>query len=72
MADIAVLGFGVVGSGTVEVFDKNSDIITQRAGQNIRIKYILDIRDFSGSPYENLFVKDFETIENDPDVTVVV
>ena len=72
MADIAVLGFGVVGSGTVEVFDKNSDIITQRAGQSIRIKYILDIRDFSGSPYETLFIKDFETIENDPDVTVVV
>jgi len=72
MANVAVLGFGVVGSGTVEVIDKNSDKITQNAGQDIRVKYILDIRDFSGSPYAGLFTKDFETIENDPEVTVVV
>ena len=72
MIDVAVLGFGVVGSGTVEVIDKNSERIARNAGRDIRVKHILDVRDFSGSPYENLFAKDFDTIVNDPDVAVVV
>ena len=72
MAEVAVLGFGVVGSGTVEILDKNSDRIKHNAGQVIQVKYILDIREFPGSPYENLFIKDFETIVNDPDIKVVV
>ncbi|MCL2365758.1 MAG: homoserine dehydrogenase [Oscillospiraceae bacterium] len=72
MAEIAVLGFGVVGSGTVEVLDKNSAKVAKNAGQNIRVKYILDIRDFSDSPFHSLFVNDFETIVNDPDISVVV
>ena len=72
MTDVAVLGFGVVGSGAVEVLDKNTARITRNAGQGIRVKYILDVRDFPGSPYESLFIKDFETIVNDPDIAVVV
>lgn len=72
MADVAVLGFGVVGSGTVEILDKNADTITRNASQTIRLKYILDVREFPSNPYEHLLVKDFETIVNDPDVKVVV
>ena len=72
MIDIAVLGFGVVGSGTVEVLDKNTDRIARNAGHGIRVKYILDVREFPESPYKDLFVKDFETIINDPDIAVVV
>ena len=72
MTEVAVLGFGVVGSGTVEVFDKNSGRITRNAGQSIHVKYILDIRDFPGSPYEHLIVKDFETIIDDPDIKIVI
>ena len=72
MINIAVLGFGVVGSGTVEVLEKNSDTIEKNAGRSIRVKHILDVRDFPGSPYKNLFAKDFDTIINDPDVVVVV
>ena len=72
MVDVAVLGFGVVGSGVVELIDKNAGQIARAAGQEIRVKYILDIRDFPDSSYSDLFVKDFETIENDPDVSVVV
>ena len=72
MEQIAVLGYGVVGSGAVEVLDRNSDRIARNAGQEIRVKYILDVRDFPGSPYENLLVKDFETIVNDPEIAVVV
>ena len=72
MAEIAVLGFGVVGSGVVEVIDKNSAMITRNAGQRIHVKYILDLRDFPDSPYQDLFVKDFETILSDQDIAVVV
>ena len=72
MINVAVLGFGVVGSGTVEVLDRNSAKIAQSAGQDIRVKYILDIRDFPESPYKNLLISDFETILNDADIAVVV
>ncbi|MCL2408228.1 MAG: homoserine dehydrogenase [Oscillospiraceae bacterium] len=72
MIEVAVLGFGVVGSGIVEVLDKNSAEITRNAGQEIRVKYILDMRDFPGSPYERLLVKDFGIIERDPGVSIVV
>jgi len=72
MVEIAVLGFGVVGSGTVEVIDKNSERITCNAGQDIRVKHILDVRDFPASPYKSLFVDSFETVLSDPDVAVVV
>ena len=72
VTEIAVLGYGVVGSGTVEVLERNSEKVARNAGQNIRVKHILDIREFPDSPHKNLFASDFETIENDPDVSVVV
>lgn len=71
MAKIAVLGYGVVGSGTVEVFYKNKESLEKKAGQELDIKYILDLRDFPDSPYQDKFVKDFDTILNDDEVTVV-
>ncbi len=71
MAKIAVLGYGVVGSGTVEVFYKNKESLEKKAGTDLDIKYILDVRDFDDSPYKDKFVKDFDIILNDPEVTVV-
>lgn len=71
MAKIAVLGYGVVGSGTVEVFYKNKEALEKKAGTDLDIKYILDIRDFDDSPYKDKFVKDFDVILNDPEVTVI-
>jgi len=71
MIKIAVLGYGIVGSGVVQVLDINSETITKNAGVKIEVKYILDIREFNESPYKSLFIKDFETILNDPEVTVV-
>ncbi len=71
MVKIAVLGYGVVGSGTVEVFYKNKESLEKKAGQELDIKYILDIRDFDDSPYKEKFVKDFDIILNDPEVTVI-
>lgn len=69
---IAVLGYGVVGSGVVELMHKNPETISQKAAMPIDIKYILDIRDFKDSPYADLFTKDFNQILNDPEIEVVV
>ena len=71
MAKIAVLGYGVVGSGTVEVLYKNKESLEKKAGQELDIKYILDVRDFPDSPFCDKFVKDFDVILNDPEVTVI-
>ena len=50
MVNIAVMGYGTVGSGVVEVINTNGELINQRAGDAINIKYVLDIRDFPGDP----------------------
>lgn len=73
MVKAAVMGYGVVGSGTVEVFYKNlSSIKTKIGDDDVDIKYILDLRDFTGTPYDNKFIKDFNIILNDPEITVAV
>ena len=71
MSKIAVLGYGVVGSGVVELFYKNKESILKKAGKDADIKYILDIRDFPDSPYIDKFTKDINDILNDDEVTVV-
>lgn len=71
MIKIAVMGYGVVGSGTVEVFYKNHESIKEKVGDDIELKYILDLRDFDDSPYKNKFIKDFNIILNDPEISVV-
>lgn len=71
MSVIAVIGYGVVGSGTVELFEKNKVSIQKKVGRPVDIKYILDLRDFSDSPFAEKFTKDFEVILNDPEVEVV-
>lgn len=72
MINIAVLGYGTVGSGVVEVINTNQDSINRRAGDEIRIKYVLDLRDFPGDPVQEVLVHDYETIVNDPEVDIVV
>ncbi len=72
MINIAVLGYGTVGSGVVEVFRTNHETINKRAGEEIKIKYVLDLRDFPGNPVEEILVHDFEQIVNDPEVDIVV
>lgn len=67
----AVLGHGVVGSGVVELFYKNKKSIEKRAGTEMDVKYILDLRDFPDSPYADKFTKDFNDILNDDEVTSV-
>ncbi len=72
MISIALMGHGTVGSGVVEVLTKNHESIVHKAGEEINIKYILDLRDFPDSPYADRFIKDFSIIENDDDVKIVV
>lgn len=72
MTNIAVLGYGTVGSGVVQVINTNQDSINRRAGDEIRIKYVLDLRDFPGDPVQEVLVHDYETIVNDPEVDIVV
>lgn len=70
---VAVMGFGTVGSGVVELLYKNHDSIVKRSMQDsLELKYILDIRDFPNSPYKDKFTKDFNVILNDPEVQIVV
>lgn len=72
MIQIAVMGYGVVGSGVVEVITSHDESIASRAKEKINIKYILDIRDFPGSPFADKFTKNFEDIIGDDEVKVVV
>ena len=72
MAKIAIMGFGTVGSGVLEVCRRNAASIARRAGEPVEVKYILDVRDFSGSPDAALFTKSIDTILNDPEIKVVV
>jgi homoserine dehydrogenase len=71
MISVALLGFGVVGSGCAEVLTANKEKIEAHIGQKINIKYILDLREFPDSPFGHLVVHDFNTILNDPEVSVV-
>lgn len=69
---IAVMGCGTVGSGVVDIFDSKPCLVKNSTGKNIEVKYILDIRDFSGSPYESRIVKDIDVIADDPEIEAVV
>ncbi len=71
MINIALLGFGVVGSGTAEVLTENKSIIEKKLGREYNIKYILDLRDFPDSPFSDAIVHDFNTILEDDTVSVV-
>jgi len=72
MAEIAVLGYGTVGSGVVEVLRKNRASIEKKAAQPVVLKYILDVRKFPGSPDENLITDDIEKILTDDSIKIIV
>lgn len=72
MINIAVLGYGTVGSGVVEVIQTNQDIVNKRAGEEVNIKYVLDLRDFEGDPIQKILVHDYNVILEDEEVKIVV
>lgn len=71
MIHAAVLGYGTVGSGVVEVIETNKESISKKIGDEINVKYILDLREFPGDPYEKKVVHDFDIILNDPEVSII-
>lgn len=72
MVNAAVLGYGTVGSGVVEVLTTNRDVIRRNVGDEVHVKYVLDLRDFPGNPVEEVLVHDYSVILNDPSVDIVV
>ena len=72
MINIAILGYGTIGSGVVEVLNTNGESIGKRAGDKINIKYVLDLREFPGDPIMKVLVHDVNIIMDDPEVKIVV
>lgn len=70
--NIAILGFGTVGSGVAETLDINKDVIAKRVGEEINVKYILDIRDFPDSRFANLVTHNADDVFTDKDVRIAV
>ena len=71
MIYVAILGFGVVGSGAAEVLASNRAVIEKNLGKAVAVKRILDLRDFPDSPFGHLVTHDFNDILNDPEIAVV-
>ncbi|MGN0183439.1 MAG: homoserine dehydrogenase [Candidatus Ornithomonoglobus sp.] len=71
MAKVAIMGYGTVGSGVYDIIEMNSEKLSKSAGENVELKYILDIRDFDDHPKKHLFTKDVNDIINDTEVSVV-
>lgn len=72
MIKIAVMGYGTIGSGVVQVIETNQNSICRKIGEGIEVKYILDLRDFEGDPMQSRVVHDYKTIAEDPEVAIVV
>ncbi len=72
MIKAAVMGYGTIGSGVVEVLATNGESIAKRVGDGIEVKYVLDLRDFPGDPIQDKIVHDYQVIANDPEVSIVV
>ena len=71
MIHIAILGFGVVGSGSAEVLTQNRELIAKHCGEEVNIKYILDLREFPDHPLGERVVHDIRVILDDPEVALV-
>ena len=64
----AIMGYGTIGSGVAKVLETNRDVLAERIGEPLELKYILDLRDFPGDPHEKCFVKDYKEIVKDKPV----
>lgn len=72
MIKVAVMGYGTIGSGVAEVLEMNRASIAKRVGKEVELKYVLDLRDFEGDPIQNKIVHDYQTIAQDPEVSIVI
>ena len=69
---IAVLGYGTIGSGVVEVLNINAGKIARRSGEKVEVKYVLDLREFPGDPVQDILVHDYSVIAEDDEIGVIV
>ena len=69
---IAVLGYGTIGSGVVEIVNTNAATIAKRTGEEVKVKYVLDLREFPGDPVQDILVHDYSIIAEDEDVDIIV
>ncbi|MCD8371184.1 MAG: homoserine dehydrogenase, partial [Clostridiales bacterium] len=72
MVQVAIMGYGTIGSGVAEILEKNRDAVAAAAGEEVVLKYVLDLREFPGSPVEDKLIHEFHIIEEDPEIDVVV
>ncbi len=72
MKNVAVMGYGTIGSGVVEILEKNKEIIAKKTGEPVQVKYVLDLREFPGTSVADKIVHDFSVIEKDPEVSMVI
>ncbi len=72
MIQMAIMGYGTIGSGVYHVVNTNREILKKNIGEEIRVKYVLDIRRFPGDPVEEILVDDINILINDPEVSIVV
>ena len=72
MYQIAIMGYGTIGSGVFDLVRENKEVLKRHAGDEVRVKYVLDIRQFPGDPVEEVLTADVNDILNDPEVAVVV
>ncbi len=71
MIGVAVLGYGTVGSGVYEVLKLNADSIKRKAGEELRVLNVLDLRNFPGDEVETVLTHDYEDILNNDDIKIV-
>ncbi|WP_394523226.1 homoserine dehydrogenase [Lacrimispora sp. JR3] len=72
MKNVAVMGYGTIGSGVVEILERNKETIARKVGDTVSVKYVLDLREFPGTTVEDKIVHDFSIIVKDPEVTMVI
>ncbi len=71
MVNVAILGYGTIGSGVYKVICENADVIAKNAGTEIKVKRVLDLREFPGDPVEPILTHDFNDILNDDEIDIV-
>ena len=72
MIQVAIMGYGTIGSGVAEVLEQNREKIAEAVGEEVALKYVLDLRDFPDSPVADKIIHDFKVIEEDPEISIVV
>ena len=72
MVKVAVMGYGTIGSGVVEILEQNKQRIKKTSGEDVEVKYVLDLREFEGDPIQSKIVHDYKVIAEDPEISVVV